>query len=93
MKFMLLFYSIKYRYSDIVLKNQELHLSRLFCCNHTCYCVNMVSVTVAALNVTSATRYHTRYQSRSSMYIHSLIPGFFAELAEAVLIAFRTSTI
>ena len=26
----------------------KLHLSRLFCCNHTCYCVNMVSVMSAS---------------------------------------------
>ena len=39
------FFSIKYRYSDILLKKHKLHLSRLFCCNHTCHCVNMVSVT------------------------------------------------
>ena len=39
-------FSIKYRYSDILLKKKEhkLHLSCLFSCNHTCYCVNMVSV-------------------------------------------------
>ena len=36
--------------------------------------------------VTSASRYHQRYQSRSSMYIRGLIPRNFAELAEAVLI-------
>ena len=70
-------FSIKYRYSDILLKIHKLHLSRLCCCNHTCYCVNMVSVT-------SASRYHPRYQNRSSMYIRGLIPRNFAELAEAV---------
>ena len=68
---------IKYRNSDILLKKkQQLHFSRLFCCKHTCYCVNMVYVT-------SASRYHPRYQSRSSMYIRSLIPRNFVELAEA----------
>ena len=45
--------------------------------NHTCYCVNMVSVTSASL-------YHPGYQSRSSMYIRGPIPWNFAELAEAV---------
>ena len=45
------------------------------CCNHTCY--GMVSVT-------SASRYHSRYQSRSSAYIRGLIQRNFAELAEAV---------
>ena len=34
-----------------------LHLSRLFCCNHTCHCVNMVSVTSASRYITSASRY------------------------------------
>ena len=38
------------------------------------------------VSVTSASRYHTRYQSRSSMYIRSMLPQNFAELAEAVLI-------
>ena len=67
------------------------HLSCLFCCNHSCYCVNMVSVTPVTLYITSvsryitpASRYHPRYQSRSSMYIRGLIPWNFAELAEAV---------
>ena len=70
-------FSIKYRYSDILLKKHKHHLSRLFCCNHTCYCINMVSVT-------SASHYHSQYQSGSSMYIRGLIPRNFAELAEAV---------
>ena len=38
------------------------------------------------VSVTSASRYHTRYQSRSSLYIRSMLPQNFAELAEAVLI-------
>ena len=58
-------------------KNHKLHLSRLFCSNHTCYCINIVSVT-------SASRYHMGYQSRSSMYTYGLIPRNFTELAEAV---------
>ena len=58
------------------------------CCKHACYCVNMVSVTSASRYITSATCYHPRYQSRSSMYIRSLIPRTFAELAAAVPIAF-----
>ena len=70
-------FSIKYRYSDILLKKHKLHLSRLFCCNHTCYYVNMVSVT-------SASRYHSRYQSRYSMYTCGLIPQNFGELTKAV---------
>ena len=59
-------FSIKYRYSD--------HLNRLFCCNHTFYCVNMISMMSASRSITSASRYHPRYQSRSSMYIRCLIP-------------------
>ena len=53
MKFM---FPIKYSYSDILLKKKKhkLHLSHLFCCNHTCYCVNMVSVTSASRYITSA---------------------------------------
>ena len=85
MKFM--YFSIKYRYSDILLKNINFIYNRLFCCDHTCYCVNMVSVTSASRYITSTSRYHTRYQSRSSMYICGLIPRNFAELAEAVPIA------
>ena len=44
----------------------------------------MVSVTSVSRYMTSASRYHPRYQSRSSMYIRGLIPRNFAELAEAV---------
>ena len=44
----------------------------------------MVSVTPASRYITSASRYHPRYQSRHSMYIRGLIPRNFAELAEAV---------
>ena len=80
-----MFFSIKYCFSDILLKKKHnLHLSCLFCYNHTCYCVNMGSVKSASRYITSASRYHPRYQSRSSMYIHGLIPLNFADLAEAV---------
>ena len=44
----------------------------------------MVSVTSASHYITSASRYHPRYQSRSSMYIRGLIPLNYAELTEAV---------
>ena len=44
----------------------------------------MVSVMSASCYITPASRYHPRYQSRSSMYIRSLIPRNFTELAEAV---------
>ena len=67
--------SIKYRYCDILLKkNINFIYNRLFCCNHTCDCVNMVPVTSSSRYITSASHYHTRYQSRSSMYIRGLIP-------------------
>ena len=65
-------------------EKKTLHLSNLFCCNRTCYCANMVSVTSIACYITSASCYHLRYQSRSLMYIRGLIPRNFAELAEAV---------
>ena len=61
--------------------------NRLFCCSQICNCVNMVSVTSASRNITSASCYHPRYHSRSSMYIRGLIPRNFDELAEAVPIA------
>ena len=66
------------------MKKYKLHLSRLFCFNHTCYCVNMVSVTLASHYITSASCNHPRYQSRSSINIRGLIPRNFAELVEAV---------
>ena len=66
-----MYFSIKYRCSNILLKKKnKLHFNRLFCCNHTCYCAGMVSVTSASHYVTSA----SHYQSRSSMYIRGLIP-------------------
>ena len=44
MEFMCL--SIKYRYSDILLKKKHINFiyNHLLCCNHTCYCVGMISV-------------------------------------------------
>ena len=92
------FSSIKTDYSDYpkslisrinevyVFSPHKLHLSRLFCCNHTCCFVHMVSVTSASRYITSVSRYHPRYKSRSSMYIRGLIPRNFVELAETVLI-------
>ena len=47
----------------------------------------MFYMTPASRYITSASRYHPRYQSRSSMYIRGLIPRNFAELAEAGQIA------
>ena len=88
MQFM--FVSIKYRYSKILLKKtkqqqqHKLHSSRLFGCNHTFYCLDMVSVTSTSRYITSTSRYHPRYQRRSSLYIRGRIPRNFAELAEAV---------
>ena len=79
MKFMLFF--------AIAIHKLHLFYNRLFCCNRTCYCVNMVNVTSALRYITSVPRYYPRYQSRSSMYIRGLIEQNFAELAEAVPIA------
>ena len=42
------------------------------------------AITINMVSVTSASQYYSRYQSSSSMYIRGLIPGNFAELAEAV---------
>ena len=50
----------------------------------------MVSVTSASCYTTSASRYHPRYQSRSSVYIRGLIPRNFAELDEADRIGSET---
>ena len=47
------------------LKKINFIYSCLLCFNHTCYCVNMVSVTSASRYITPATRYHPCYQSRS----------------------------
>ena len=72
MKFM--YFSVKYHKSDILSKNINFFYNGVFCCNHTCYCVGMVSVTSAS-----------GYQNRSSMYIGGLILRNFTEkLAEAV---------
>ena len=57
-------------YSNILLKNIIFIYNRLCCCNKTCYCISIVSVTSASRYVTSA----SRYQSRFLMYIRGLIP-------------------
>ena len=88
-------------FSDILLKKHNFILAVFFfvffffffCCNHTCYCGNMVSVTSASRYITSASRYYPRYQSRSSMYIHGLIPRNFAKLAEAAPIGLGPGTL
>ena len=49
----------------------------------------MVSMTSVLRYIKLASRYHPRYQSRSSMHIRGLIPWNFAELAEAVPIALQ----
>ena len=55
------YFSIRYRYSDILLKNINFIYNRLLCCNHTFYCVGMVSVTSASRYVTSTSRSPSRY--------------------------------
>ena len=82
MKFM--YFSMQYRYSDILLKKNNINFiyNRLICCNHTCVC--MVSVSSASRYVTSA----SHYQSRSSMNIGGLILRNSTELVEAFRIVF-----
>ena len=48
--------------------------------------VRSASLYITSLYITSASRYHPHYHSRSSMYIRGLIQRYFADLAEAVLI-------
>ena len=67
------------------LKNINFIYNRLFCCNHTCNCVDMLSVTSVLRYETSA----LRFQTRSLMYIRGLIPRNSTELAESVLIGNR----
>ena len=54
MKFTCMYFSIFYW------KNNKINFNynRLFCWNHTCYLVSMVSVTSASRYITSASRYH-----------------------------------
>ena len=73
-------FSIKYHFSDILLKNINFIHNHLFCCNHICYCVGMVSVTSGSCYITSA----SHYQGRSLMNIRGLITGNSTELADAV---------
>ena len=63
------------------LKNINVIYNRLFCCNHTCNCVDMLSVTSVSRYETSA----LRFQTRSLMYIRGLIPRNSTELAKSVL--------
>ena len=51
----------------------------------------MVSVTSVSCYITLASRYHSSYQSRSSMYIRGLIPRNVAELAVVVPIESHTA--
>ena len=68
----------------ILLKKYNFIYNSLYCCDHTCYCVGMISVMSASPYVPSESLYHPLYQSRSSMYIRDLIPRNFAVSAEAV---------
>ena len=74
------------RINEVCVLKKKLHLSRLFCCSHTCYCANMVYMTPAS-------RYHSRFQSRSKMYNNNIVHPLsdFAELAEAVPIGLLLS--
>ena len=86
MKFMYIFNKISLMRDILLKKNINFIYNRLFCywCNHASYCVNLFSVMSAPRFITSASRYHSRYQSRPSMYNRGLIPRNFAELAEVV---------
>ena len=70
-----------YFFIKSLLKKHKLHLSHLFCCNHTCFCVYMVSMTSRPHNITSASHYHPRYQSKSLMYIRGPNSGNLADFA------------
>ena len=50
------FYVVVFSIKFIEKKPHKLHLSRLLCCNHTSYCVNMVSVASALRYITSASK-------------------------------------
>ena len=67
MKFMG-FYSIKYRYSDILLKNINFIITVCFAAIHTYNCVGMVSVT-------SASRYVASTLMRAIINLHTWNAG------------------
>ena len=62
----------------VLLKTINFIYNLLFFCNHTCYCVGMVSVTSASRYVTQASRYQSRYR----LDVHPRSDS--TELAEAV---------
>ena len=66
--------------SDILLKQINFIYNRFFFAAIT----HMVSVTSASRYIASASRYHPRFQSMSSMCIRGLSPRNFSELAMAV---------
>ena len=90
-----MYFSIIYRYSDILLKknnNKKTHTITSF----ITVCFTAIILAIVCVNmvfVTSASRYHPCYQSRSSMYIRGLIPRNFAELAGAVPIVHLSSAL
>ena len=77
--------------SRYFIEKHKLLISPFVLLQYTSYYVNMVSVTSAARYITSASSYHPRYQSKSSMYIRCLIPRNLAELVEAVSIEITIS--
>ena len=83
----LMYFSIKYRYSNSLLKTHKLHLLFLVLLLSHLLCVGMVSLTSASRYATSV----SRFQSRSSMYIRGLIPRISTELAKAVPIGGKIS--
>ena len=78
-----MYFSIKCRYSDILLEKTSL-ITICFAAIHT-YCVGMVSAPSASRYVTSA----LRYQSRSSMHIPGLIPGKWLRQFQLLLVGER----
>ena len=53
-------------------KNINFIYNRLFCCNHTCYCVNMISVTLTSHYIMSASLYHLCPRCTSVVWLHRI---------------------
>ena len=70
MKFM--YFSIKYRYSDILLEKNNIYFinNHLFCWNHTCYRVGMVYV--MSRYVTSVSCYQSTPGCTSEVWFHRI---------------------
>ena len=83
-----MYFSIKYRYSDILLKKPINFILTVYYAAITPFIVlTWFHVKLEVRYITSASHYHPGYQSRSLMYIRGLIPRNITEVAEEVLIA------